>query len=67
MKVNAKVGGFNLRMAPDDYPKRWRDLIKDVEDRVVATQDGEAKVRFFPAIIMIGESQQLSFVMFCRW
>jgi hypothetical protein len=52
MKVNAKVGGFNLRMAPADYPKRWQDLMA----RGSFKQQVDQKVmEFYPAIILIGK------------
>jgi hypothetical protein len=52
MKVNAKVGGFNLRMSHGDYPKRWQDLVA----RGSIKQEVAGKVmNFFPAIILIGK------------
>jgi hypothetical protein len=68
MKVNAKVGGFNLRMSPGDYPKRWQDLMA----RGSIKQEVAGKVMdFFPAIILIGKVPAVVFppppLVFREW
>ncbi len=54
MKVNAKIGGFNLALEPNCYPDKWRELMTG--NPVDSKDTNGSDVKYWQAIILIGKA-----------